>query len=160
VLLHGLQQGRLGLGRRPVDFVGQDDLGEDRPMLEAELAPPRGRVVHHDIRPDDVGGHEVRRELDAVEVQAQGLRQRADQVGLAQPRHALQQRVSAHEQAGQHAVHDLGMPDDRLADLLAQPGELLAELPRRLFHFRINRLSHETDLLYIASAEAFDRRTP
>ena len=29
-LLHGLEQGRLGLGRGPVDLVGQDDVGEDR----------------------------------------------------------------------------------------------------------------------------------
>ena len=29
-LLHRLEQGRLGLGRRAVDLVGQDDVGEDR----------------------------------------------------------------------------------------------------------------------------------
>ena len=39
-LLHRLQQGRLRLGRRAVDFVGQQDVGEDRPFDEAEIAPP------------------------------------------------------------------------------------------------------------------------
>ncbi len=33
VLLHGLKQGGLGLGRRPVDLVGQDDVRKDRPAL-------------------------------------------------------------------------------------------------------------------------------
>ncbi len=28
--LHGLEQGCLCLGRSPVDFVGQDQVGEDR----------------------------------------------------------------------------------------------------------------------------------
>ena len=36
VLLHRLEQGRLRLGRGPVDLVGQDDLREDRPALELE----------------------------------------------------------------------------------------------------------------------------
>jgi hypothetical protein len=31
VLLHRLEQRRLRLGRRAVDLVGQDDVGEDRP---------------------------------------------------------------------------------------------------------------------------------
>ena len=38
VLLHRLQQGGLRLGRRAVDFVGQDHVGEDRPLEELELA--------------------------------------------------------------------------------------------------------------------------
>jgi K(+)-stimulated pyrophosphate-energized sodium pump len=39
-LLHRLQQRGLGLGRRAVDFVGQQDVGEDRPLDEAELRRP------------------------------------------------------------------------------------------------------------------------
>ena len=37
-LLHRLEQGGLGLGRRAVDLVGQDQVGEDRPGHEAQLA--------------------------------------------------------------------------------------------------------------------------
>jgi hypothetical protein len=40
MLLHRLQHGRLGLGRGPVDLVGQDDLGEERTFLKLEVAPP------------------------------------------------------------------------------------------------------------------------
>ena len=43
-LLHGLQQRGLGLGRRAVDFVGQQDVGEDRPLDEAEVPPARARL--------------------------------------------------------------------------------------------------------------------
>jgi hypothetical protein len=39
-LLHRLQQRRLRLGRRAVDLVGQQHVGEDRPLHEAELARP------------------------------------------------------------------------------------------------------------------------
>ena len=39
--LHGLEQGRLGLGRRAVDFVGQQEVGEDGAGHELELAPAR-----------------------------------------------------------------------------------------------------------------------
>ena len=37
-LLHGLEQRGLGLGRRPVDLVGQDQVGEDRAGPEGEPA--------------------------------------------------------------------------------------------------------------------------
>ena len=116
VLLHRLQQGRLRLRRGPVDFVGQDDLGEDRAGLEAEDALAVGRFAD-DVGADDVGGHQVGRELDAVELQVEHLAQRAHQQGLAQAGDAFEQRVPADEQAGQHAVDDVGVADDDLADL-------------------------------------------
>ena len=44
-LLHRLQQRGLGLGRRAVDFVGQQDVGEDRPFDEAEIAAGPARLL-------------------------------------------------------------------------------------------------------------------
>jgi hypothetical protein len=35
--LHGLQEGGLGLGRGAVDLVGEQQVGEDRALLEGEL---------------------------------------------------------------------------------------------------------------------------
>ena len=110
LLLHRLQQRRLGLGRRPIDLVGEDDLSEDRPTAELEL-PPAIRL-DHDRRAGDVGRHQIRRELDARERQVQRLGQRADQQSLAQAGHTLQQRVAAAEQARQHPVDDLLVADD------------------------------------------------
>ena len=118
-LLHRLQHGRLRLGRGPIDFVGQADLREDRAALELEDPPALGRFHDH-VGAQDVGRHQVGGELDPRELQVQGLGQRADQQRLAQPRHAFQQAVPAHEQAGQHAVDDFFVPDDHPGDLLAQ----------------------------------------
>ena len=67
-ILHGLQERRLGLGRGAIDLVGQHQVGENRASLEAHAAPPV-QVLADDGRADDVGGHQVGRELDAVEAQ-------------------------------------------------------------------------------------------
>src|SRR5262249_51356643 len=62
-LLHRLQQRGLGLGRGPVHLVGDHDAGEDRSRPEREGG--RRAVEHH--RAHDVRGHQVGRELDALE---------------------------------------------------------------------------------------------
>ena len=116
VLLHRFEQGRLGLGSGPVDLVGQDDLAEDRPGLELEN-PAAVRGLHHDVRTDDVGRHQVGGELDPVEVETQRVGKGADQERLAQARYALEQRVTADEQAGEDAVDDLVVADDDLGNL-------------------------------------------
>ena len=125
--LHGLQHRRLGLGRGPVDLVGQADLREDRPFLELEEPLAVGRLHDH-VRAQDVGRHQVRRELDAGEIQVQHLGQGADQERLAQPRHAFQQAMPADEQAGQYPVDDLLVADDH-------PGDLLADRPVAVHEF-------------------------
>jgi hypothetical protein len=38
VLLHGFEQGGLGLGRGAVDLVGEQQVAEDRALDESELA--------------------------------------------------------------------------------------------------------------------------
>jgi hypothetical protein len=53
-LLHGLQQGRLRLGRRAVDLVGQHDIGEDRPADELERPFLRLGVALDDVGPGDI----------------------------------------------------------------------------------------------------------
>ena len=42
VLVHGLEQRRLGLGRGAINLIGQQDVGEDRPRFEFELLLNRG----------------------------------------------------------------------------------------------------------------------
>ena len=68
MLLHGLKQGGLRLGRGAVDFVGQNDVGEDRPLDELELAPALGGLLQN-VGAGDVGRHQVGCELDAAEVE-------------------------------------------------------------------------------------------
>ena len=90
-LLHHLEQRTLHLGRRPVDLVGEEQVGEHRAERRAELA---SRLVV-DARADEVGRHEVRRELHPLELAADRLRQRLDREGLRQAGHALDEDVPA-----------------------------------------------------------------
>ena len=68
-LLHRFEQCRLGLGCGPVDFVGQKNLGKDRTLLKDELFAAIG--LAHDRGACDIRGHEVWRELNAGEIEAQ-----------------------------------------------------------------------------------------
>ena len=60
---HRLQQRGLRARRGAVDFVGQHDLGEDRPGAELELA----RLLIEDRAAGHVGRQQVGRALDALE---------------------------------------------------------------------------------------------
>ena len=120
VLLHRLEQGRLRLGRRAVDLVGQDDLREDRSADERELAVP-ARLLD-DLGAGDVGRHQVRRELDPLEREVQHLGQGAHEQGLRQTRNARDQAVPAAHERRQHEVDRLVLADDHLAQLAQDAG--------------------------------------
>ena len=115
MLLHRLQQRRLRLGRGAIDFVGQDQVGKDGAALEAEAALPVAVLEY--VRAGDVGRHQVRRELDAAELQAQRVGQGANEHRLAQAGDAFQQRVAAGEDGHQHIADHVLLADDDLADL-------------------------------------------
>ena len=66
-LLHRLEERGLRLRRRAVDLVGEDDVGEQRPLEEPQLPRARGPVLLEHVGADDVGRHQVGRELDAAE---------------------------------------------------------------------------------------------
>ena len=61
-------------------------------------------------------------------VERERLGQRAHEHRLAEPGHAFEQRVRPGEHAGEHAVDDLAVADDDLADLFAQRADLPLEL--------------------------------
>jgi hypothetical protein len=52
------------------------------------------RVLLHDVRADDVGRHQVGRELDARELQVQHVGERVHEARLADARDALEQHVA------------------------------------------------------------------
>ena len=120
VLLHRFEQGRLGLRRRAVDFVGEQDVGEDRAADEADHAAARGPVLFDHLGAEDVGGHQVGRELDAVELEVDCLRQLLDQQRLGEAGHAAQQAVAAGEEGDQDLADDALLADDRLGELAAR----------------------------------------
>ena len=76
-----------------------------------------GRVFLDDVRAGDVRRHQVGRELDAVELEVEHLRERPDEQRLRQAGHADDQAVAADEQRQQHLIDDVVLPDDELAEL-------------------------------------------
>ncbi len=102
-LLHALEQARLRLRRRAVDLVDEHDVREDRagPELEAALA------LVEDVRADDVGGQEVRRALDARELEVQRARERAGERRLADARQVLDEHVPAGEHGDDEVLDDV-----------------------------------------------------
>ena len=89
----------------------------------------------HDHAADNVGGHQVRRELDSRIAQAECARQCAQQSSLTQTGNALQQHMPPAQQANQDAIHYALLADDNLCDLVAHP--VLVSLPpeRRLLRW-------------------------
>ena len=120
MFLHGFQQGALRLRRRAVDLVRQHDVRKQRSFDEGEFAFPRALGVLQDVRAGDVARHQVRRELDAVEVQGHHIGQRVNHRGLGQPGNTHQQRVTAGNDGDQQLFDDLFLTDDDLGDLVAQ----------------------------------------
>src|SRR5262249_37178322 len=70
--------------------------------------------------------HEVRRELDALGIEAQHLAQGLHQQGLGEPGHADQQRMAAAEQRHQPVLAHLLLPKDDGACGLADALETLS----------------------------------
>jgi hypothetical protein len=73
--------------------------------LELEF-PPAARDLHHDVSPEDIGGHQVGRELDPIKRKVQHFTQRADQERFAEARHAFEQDMTAGKQGDKSPFHD------------------------------------------------------
>ena len=110
---------RLNLRRGPVDLVRQDDVGEDRSLLYAELAV----ALIEDGGPDDIGRKQVRRELDPPEVRVEGLGEGSHHERLGEARQALQKNVATRQQGYEQPLHGLVLTDDPLVDGLRDLGE-------------------------------------
>ena len=88
--------------------------------------------------PSHIGGHQVGRELDAVEFEIQRHRQRADERGFAQAGNAFEQCVTADEEARQYAVDDFGVTDDHLGDLGLDGPVISSEVVRESLDLRVD----------------------
>ncbi len=99
-LLHRFEQGGLRLRAGAVDLVGQEDIGEHRAGLEGHF-PAAGRLAE-DVGAEDVAGHQVRRELDAAELEGEDLAEGLDHRRLADAGESLQEDMAA----AQHAHQD------------------------------------------------------
>ncbi len=106
IFLHGLQKCRLGARRGAVDFVSHQKLRKNRPLEIAEGAAPIG-VLLHDFRADNVGRHQVGRELDALAGKAKHGAKRFNQLGLGKARHADQKRMATGKHGNKRALNHL-----------------------------------------------------
>ena len=97
------------------DLVSHQKLGENRPLDKAESAPPIGSLVQH-FRSQNIGGHQVRRELDAAIVEAQHGGERIDQHGLAQTRLPHQKRVATRKDRRKDLLDHLVLADETPLD--------------------------------------------
>ncbi len=114
LFLHRLQQRRLGARAGAVDFVGHQQLGEDRSLDETEGAPAGVAFLHH-FGAGDVGRHQVGRELDALASRPITVPKRLDQLGLGQAGHADQQAMAARQQRHQRLLDHFVLTEDDLA---------------------------------------------
>src|SRR5262249_20352203 len=128
LFLHGLEERRLRLGRRAVDFVGQDHVAKNRSVDETEGAFARGGVLFQDFGAGDVGRHQVRGELDTRELEVERLRHGRNEQRLGQTGNAHQQAVTASEQSDQELFHHGVLAHDHLADFGAEGVAGLVEL--------------------------------
>ena len=97
------------------------------PFDEAEIAPPALVFLQH-VRAGDVRGHQVGRELDALELDVEDPGQRADHQRLGQARHADQQAVAAGEDGGEDLLDHVRLADDDLLQFFLHQPAMLAEL--------------------------------
>ena len=97
------------------------------PAEELELADAGGLVLLEDLGAGDVRGHQVGRELDAVEGQVQRIGQRADHQRLGQAGHADQQAVAAGEDGDQQLLDHLCWPTITLPISALRPVKAVLE---------------------------------
>jgi len=76
--LHRFEQRGLDLGRRPVDFVGEDEIVENRPQLRFE--PEFLGMIDHGAY--QVGGQQIRGELEPRERGMERAGKRLDRQGF------------------------------------------------------------------------------
>ena len=124
-LLHRLQQGRLGPRAGAVNFVCHQQLGKYRPFDKAEVPLAVSPFLQH-FRAQDIGGHQVRRELDTFRIHGKNRAQRLHQPCFPKAGHADQQRMAACQQRNQHLVDNIPLaekdPANRLPRLLQTGG--------------------------------------
>ena len=90
-------------------------LANTGPFDELELALAAGGIILDDVRAGNVRGHQVRRELDAVETKVQRFCHGTDQQRLRQARNSHQEGMPAGKQGDAQQLHDALLANDHFA---------------------------------------------
>ena len=131
--LHGFEQRALHLGRSAVDFIGQNEIAENRAVLGAEAAVLR--IVNH--RAHDVGGQHVRRELNTLEAEVDASGEGFERERFCQAGHAFEQDVAVGDERNEQAVDQMLLADNHAPHLLLQRAHPRRSLLHRIMH-RLN----------------------
>ncbi len=83
-LFHGFEQRGLYFRRSAVDFVGENQIAEDRPRLKCQGALRAG--LQQRLAAGDVGRQQIRGELDAPHGRREPFGDRLDRARLGQSR--------------------------------------------------------------------------
>ena len=114
VLLHRLEQRGLGLGRRAVNFVGEDHVGENG-AVDEDHAPALLGVLEN-LRARDVGGHQIGRKLNSLKFEMENLRDGFDEQGLGEAGRAGDEAMPTGEKRGEDLLDDVFLADDDLGE--------------------------------------------
>ena len=131
-LLHRLEQGGLGARRGAVDLVGEEDVREDGAGKEDLLS----RLDH--VHAVELGRGRVGRELDALELRPEHMRDGAADQRLRAARRPLEEDVAVRECGDEQELDGTVLADDDLRDLglrtLAQTCEIVVALLHHQCH--------------------------
>src|SRR5262249_18917094 len=115
------EQRRLRAWWRAIDLVGEHDVREDGAAHEAKAPRSRRGILFENVGARDVARHEIRRELNAAEIEVHRLGDGAHHERLREPGYADEQRVASRDERHQDLVDDTLLPDDATPDLITQP---------------------------------------
>ncbi len=96
--LHRFEQGGLCFRRGAVDFVGEQEIGENGAALETELPPGTVRIFFQNLGSENIGGHQIGSELDAFALEFERAGERTGHERLGQAGRADEQTMAAGEQ--------------------------------------------------------------
>jgi hypothetical protein len=103
-VVHGFEEAGLGPRGSAVDFVSQDDIGEERAGLKDEILA----LVPEDRDAQDIGGQEIGRELDSPKGTLDGPGDGAGQHGLPDAGDILDEHMAPREEPDQGELNGFG----------------------------------------------------
>src|SRR5207237_5519728 len=114
LLLHRLEQRGLDFCRCAIDFIGENDVGEYRPLLYRESSV---RLVV-DLSPDDIRWQQIGGELNAAERSVDRFSHGSNCESFCEAGNTFQQYVAPSEQANHQPLDHVILTDDAAAYLM------------------------------------------
>jgi hypothetical protein len=109
---HAFEERGLGARGHAIDFVGEEELGEDGAAMEGELTG----LEREDAGAENVGGHHIGRALDAAEVEGEKTGQGFDGHGLGHAGNTFDEGVTAAKEGEDGLLNELGLAGDDFAE--------------------------------------------